>query len=255
MNFEFSPPQRGIKESDCEFYTFLELPNEIIPGTWDLRGCVDDYLGRLEYKGQTVLEIGPASGYLTAAMEARGASVTCIELGDDYYGDVVPHASFDMEKAQDERVALVQRLHNSFWLTHERAGLRAKVWHGDVRKMPVDIGHHDIGLIGAVMLHCRDPLGLLLATAARCDTIVFTDAWHPWMAATQEPFAKLVPTEANMNTHTWWEFSPSMISNILGVLGFDASGPVRHRALLKGNQDAPYQLYTLVASRTRRPRL
>jgi 16S rRNA A1518/A1519 N6-dimethyltransferase RsmA/KsgA/DIM1 with predicted DNA glycosylase/AP lyase activity len=34
---------------------------------------VDDYLGHVELRGKRILEIGPASGFLTVEMEKRGA--------------------------------------------------------------------------------------------------------------------------------------------------------------------------------------
>src|SRR5215207_3418638 len=40
-------------------------------GRWDLRGAEEDYLGRQDFDGATVLEIGPANGFLTTEMERR----------------------------------------------------------------------------------------------------------------------------------------------------------------------------------------
>ena len=51
-----------------------------IIGLWDLRQTVDDYLGRIDFAGKRVLEIGPASGFLTIEMERRGADVVAVEL-------------------------------------------------------------------------------------------------------------------------------------------------------------------------------
>jgi hypothetical protein len=43
----------------------MELPGRgVIEGRdWDLRGSVDEYLGNVDFAGQRVLEIGPASGF------------------------------------------------------------------------------------------------------------------------------------------------------------------------------------------------
>ena len=52
----------------------MEIPGHgLVTGQWDLRGGVDDYLGKVAFAGQRVLEIGPASGFLTFEMEKRGA--------------------------------------------------------------------------------------------------------------------------------------------------------------------------------------
>src|SRR5437016_11765758 len=60
----------------------MELPGHgIIEGRdWDLRGGVDEYLSKLDFAGQRVLEIGPASGFLTFEMEKRGANVVSVEV-------------------------------------------------------------------------------------------------------------------------------------------------------------------------------
>jgi len=49
-------------------------------------------LGNIEFNGKSVLELGPASGYLTFYMEQKGADVTSIDLSiDDNQWDVVPN--------------------------------------------------------------------------------------------------------------------------------------------------------------------
>jgi hypothetical protein len=58
----------------CDFYHVMDLPGVgQVGGQWDLRGRVDDYLGHVELRGKRILEIGPASGFLTVEMEKRGA--------------------------------------------------------------------------------------------------------------------------------------------------------------------------------------
>ena len=85
-----SPPQ-GIGLADCDFYHSMIIPGvgEII-GLWDLRQTVDDYLGRIDFAGKRVLEIGPASGFLTIEMERRGADVVAVELREGVGWDFVP---------------------------------------------------------------------------------------------------------------------------------------------------------------------
>ena len=85
-----SPPQ-GLCLADCDFYHSMSIPGvgEIV-GLWDLRETVDDYLGRIDFAGKRVLEIGPASGFLTIEMERRGADVVAVELPDGVGWDFVP---------------------------------------------------------------------------------------------------------------------------------------------------------------------
>jgi hypothetical protein len=59
------------------------------PAHWDLRGGVDHYLGKVAFAGERVLEIGPASGFLTFEMEKRGAAVVSVEVTAEHGWDFV----------------------------------------------------------------------------------------------------------------------------------------------------------------------
>lgn len=63
----------------------------VMEGEWDLRHGVDEYLGKVAFAGQRVLEIGPASGFLTFEMEKRGAEVVSVEVTEDHGWDFVPY--------------------------------------------------------------------------------------------------------------------------------------------------------------------
>jgi O-methyltransferase len=246
----FFEPRKSVRLEDCEFYHHIAYPNgEEHTGHWDLRGCVEDYLGRLDYSGSKVIEIGPASGYLTFAMEARGANVTAVELSNDYVGDIVPLPGRDPTREEYNRKQLVDRVIKSFWYGHERMNSRATVYYGNARCLPDDIGIFDIGLLGAVMLHSRDPFGMLIACANRVkQRIVIVDAWHEWMER-NEPFLRFVPERANRNNnHTWWQISPSSLAQLLGILEFEVETIYRFVGLRSGTH--PYPLYSLVARRT-----
>jgi O-methyltransferase len=235
----------SIALEDCFFYTLMELPGEIIPGSWDLRACADDYLGRLDYRGRSVLEIGPASGFLTFMMEGRGAEVTAIEMGNGFLGHPVPHIG--TSELLPSREDLMRRVHNGFWYSHNKMQSRAKVHYGDAGKPPAELGTFDIGLLGAVLLHSRDPLALLQTCAERCRTLVITEAWHPWMDGNSTPVMRLVPDAENQNPHTWWEFTPALLEAAASIWGFTKTRLLTHAALHGGGQ--PYPLYTLVLER------
>ena len=239
----------GLRVEDCFFYHHLMLPNgEEQPGVWDLRSCVDDYLGRIDYAGKRVLEIGPASGFLTFAMEERGARVTGVELSEDYVGDIVPLGDRDPAIERKEREALVNRVINSFWYGHERTGSRADIFYGDARLLPQEIGTFDIGLIGAVLLHSRDPTSIIMSCANRVtEHIVVVDAWHDWMDTEPNPILRFVPDGGGRNNHTWWQISPKYLERVLGILGFKFTALHRFEATHLGKV---YPLYSLVARRS-----
>ncbi len=76
------PPSDNISLEDCYFYHVMDIPglSEPTKGNWDLRKGVDEYLGHLDFNNKTVLELGPASGFLTFHIEKNGGKVTSIDL-------------------------------------------------------------------------------------------------------------------------------------------------------------------------------
>ena len=81
----------------CDFYHTVELPDgSLTNAQWDLRGGVNQYLGDVDFSGKSVLEIGPASGFLSFHMEKNGAKVTCIEPPIETFWDLVPRADVDL---------------------------------------------------------------------------------------------------------------------------------------------------------------
>ena len=110
---------KTINFEDCEFYTVQNIPGLSKPteGEWDLRKNVDAYLGNQNLSGKTVLELGPASGFLTFHMESKGALVTSIELDlKKNKCDVVPYCNTNWEKAEEKhRINDMKLCQNAYW--------------------------------------------------------------------------------------------------------------------------------------------
>jgi hypothetical protein len=71
-----SKRREGADLSDFVWYHAFELPDgRVLPGAWDLRGHETAYLGGVDVAGKRVLELGPATGYLSFYMERMGAEV------------------------------------------------------------------------------------------------------------------------------------------------------------------------------------
>ena len=76
---------RGVE--GCFFYHVMDLPGfGVVGGRWDLREGVNKYLGGIDVEDKRVLEIGPASGFLTADLESHGAEVVAVELSEEQRG-------------------------------------------------------------------------------------------------------------------------------------------------------------------------
>jgi hypothetical protein len=164
----FAVPLKVKDVSDCDFYHTMELPGYgVMDGEWDLRRGVDEYLGKVAFAAQRVLEIGPASGFLTFEMEKRGAEVVSVEVTEDRDWDFVPYPASRLEEVFGPRRIVMQRLKNSYWFSHAAHHSRAKVYYGDVYHLPAVLGEFDIAVMGSLLLHCRDPLRIVGFVAIR----------------------------------------------------------------------------------------
>jgi hypothetical protein len=232
---------------ECAFYHAIELPDVgVRPWHWDLRGRVDEYLGGVDLAGMRVLEVGPASGFLTAAMEDMGADVLALELPEHHAWDFVPQATLDREEVVPERVAGMRMLRNGFWFAHAALGLRAKVFYGSVDELPPD-DEFDVSVLAAVLLHTRDALGMLEACAARTrETLVVVERPFAELVPSDRPLCGLIPSAENEIWDTWWTFSPAFIAQFCELMGFREIAVTTHT---QQHVAGPVDMFTVVASR------
>jgi SAM-dependent methyltransferase len=247
----YAEPQHVTSPDECYFYHSMDVPGAVITvdNGWDLRPNVDRYIGDVSLPGKRVLEIGPASGFLTFHMESNGAEVVSVELAPDADWDIVPHVLIDMEKTVQERRAIMAQLRNGFWFAHERIGSSALVHYGTAYDLPDGLGRFDIAVMASVLLHTRDPLQVIEGCARHADTLVVTEMRFPELEGS--PVARLYPTPASSQWDTWWSFSPDMLVQYLGVLGFSECVVTDHEQMHVypgGHSQMP--MFTIVASRS-----
>jgi SAM-dependent methyltransferase len=241
----FAAPEKVEDVADCYFYHTMELPGYgVINGDWDLRHGVDDYLGNVTFAGKRVLEIGPASGFLTFEMEKRGAEVVSVEVTAEHGWDFVPYPAAKLEEIFDPRRTVMQRLKNSYWLSHAAQNSKARVYYGDVYNLPAALGEFDIAVMGSLLLHCRDPLRIVEQCANRAKLLIITDMFHPDLEGT--PVCRFAPTPQNFLWHTWWHFSTQFFAQFLAVMGFTTISSLTHQQYRLGRA---YTLFTIVAQR------
>lgn len=116
-----------------------------------IRKGIDQYLGEVAFSGQRVLEIGPASGFLTFEMENRGADVVSVEVTDDPGWDFVPSPACKLDEVLSSRRVVMQRLKNSYWFSRSAFRSKAKLHYGDVYRLPAALGKFDIAIMGSVL--------------------------------------------------------------------------------------------------------
>jgi SAM-dependent methyltransferase len=223
----FAAPLKVEDPADCHFYHTMEVPGHgLMTGEWDLRGRVDDYLGRVAFAGQRVLEIGPASGFLTFEMEKRGADVVSVEVTAEHGWDFVPYPAKNLEEVFRPRANHMERLKNSYWFSHAAHQSKAKVYYGDVYNLPAALGQFDIAVMASVLIHCRDPLRIVEQCGKMARTLIITDLFYPDLEGT--PVCRLAPTPENFRWDTWWQFSTQFFTQFLAVMGFTTAEILTH---------------------------
>jgi hypothetical protein len=245
----FASPRAVASIDDCLFYHSMEVPGHgVVEGQWDLRPGFDEYIGGVDLGGVRVLEIGPASGFLTFTMESRGASVVSVEVTDDPGWDWVPFPEEVLAPLRPDRREVMRRLKNSWWFAHAAHGSSARVHYGSAYALPDELGEFDVALMGSVLLHVENPLRIVEQCALRANRLIIVDAFHEELEGS--PVCRLHPTAQNLAWHTWWDFSTDFFRQFAEVLGFTEVEVSRHDQLYEGQ---PIPLFTLIASRPAAP--
>lgn len=225
MNKLYENPVKNVALSDCWFYHTFELPDiGLINGHWDLRGIESSYLGGLDLNGKKVLEVGPASGYLTAYMDHAGAEVTAVEQPDDDVWDFVPYCVHDSNlwnEIEKNKRRVNQQVKNAFWYVHEKLKLRAKMHCGRMAELPEELGKFDVAVLAMVLTHMRDPIKAIMECARRTDgQLVVVDRTHVSSDLQQKPVMQLIPDANNKRYDSWWYFSKGFFLQLFSLMGF-----------------------------------
>lgn len=231
----------------CSFYHAFDQIEGLAGAQWDLRPDPALYLGQVDFRDRSVLEIGPASGFLTFHMEAAGAQVTCLEPTMAHLWDIVPIEGFDTQSWRDEFSAGIEGVRNSFWYMHRMLDSRSRMFEANPCNLPDAAGHFDIGVLAAVLMHCRNPFDMLQSVAARVrQTVVVTELHHRAMG--DLPLCQFLPHLKAQQVHTWWYFSPQFFVSALGLLGFTNARVHFHRQK-QPIENREVEMYTVVCDR------
>ena len=227
---EQSKRREGADLRDFVWYHAFELPDgRVLPGAWDLRGHESAYLGGVDVAGKRVLELGPATGYLTFYLERMGAEVVAFEAGFDVSIDVMPiRGREDPEQRRRVMQDTIDRNHDAWWYLHRTIGSSAKFVQGNIYDMPADLGSFDITLVGAILLHLREPWGALSQAARRTsETMIVTeplqDDWQP----PESNIMRFSPSAEHHLTN-WWSIYPGAVVSMLSRLGFGRTETTMH---------------------------
>lgn len=245
----YATPRSVPSIESCAFYHVMEIPGVglMTDASWDLRGRVSSYLGNVPLRDKRVLEIGPASGFLTFSMEEAGAEVVCVELASDQEWDIVPNPDPNRGRQLAEQSrSHMERIRNGFWFAHERFGSRARVHYGSAYDLPEALGHFDVAVMASVLLHLRDPLRVLARCAELADMLIVTDLHYDDLSD-DRPLASLI---AGSSPDTWWRYTPEFVARFADILGFNESTVTFHQQLaIVDGEASPADLFTVVSTR------
>src|ERR1043166_4467556 len=210
--------------ADCYFYHTMELPDlGVQHGHWDLRGRFADYVGGVEVKGKSVLDIGTATGFLSFAAERLGASrVVSFDMSDVRQQAFVPFPgaqhSEDYEGWIRDYSARIEKWKNAYWLCHQLLNSKAEVFYGNVYQLPLELGQFDVAIVGSVLEHLIDPLSALISIArlTRERMILVTP-----LIQEDEKIARFEPSaDRPADDFTWWTYSVGLYRELFAILGF-----------------------------------
>jgi O-methyltransferase len=236
-----------------EPYHWFNMPDgEIVRGFWDLRNSWRDYLGRYDFAGKTVLELGPASGFLTVQMEYAGARVTAFEVAEGCSNDLLPVPGLDMDELARVQALNIDRFKKNWRFYQGAFELDSEVIYGDIYNLPTMRQKFDVTTFAAILLHLSNPFRAIQEAAKVTEkTIIVTDIQNP--AVGDNAFIEFNPNPASRDGAGWWLLSHAAISRMLATVGFTSqrlsfSTHRMHRSPTSdGYADLPF--FTIVASR------
>lgn len=219
-------PARFIERlEDCFFYHAMELPGfGLVPAHWDLRGRFDEYVGGIDLRGKSVLDVGTATGFLSFEAEKRGASrVVSFDQRDGAEQTFLPFHQKpyyrDHSRWAEEYRAEIERWKNAYWLAHRLLSSRAEVFYGDIYDLPRELGDFDVAIVGSVLEHLSDPVTALgsIARLTRERIVVVTP-----LLEGDEPMARFEGRASRPEADfTWWTYSLGVFRELFGMLGFE----------------------------------
>lgn len=245
-----------VTEQDAVFYHTIDFSDGVLrKGAWDLRDHEQAYLGGCDVGGKRVLEVGPASGFLSAYLASKGADLVVFDLPLGSASELVPFSEIDdMDEFATGARRSVEQLRNSWWLTKRKLGFKASAVYADIYAPPSDLGRFDVTVFGSILLHLANPFRALQAFAATTDsTIVVTDvlgvqSLSPETGQSLYGSANMIfaPSPLPSGIVHWWALSPNAIRHMLHKLGFTECVVTTHSP--KRMPSSP-PLFTVVARR------
>jgi len=226
------PPSQRPRLDECLFYHSIELPGVGLQhGQWDLRPGIDAYLGGLDYRDLSVLEVGTANGFVCFELERRGARVVSVDLPALATYDTRPAAN--MHDIETMRLGL-ERIRNAYWLAHSLFSASARVVYSHVNDLPEELGRFDVVVLANVLQHCRDPMGAVISASRFADRVVITES--DWIRAERDDVARMT-LFGGPSPFSWFQVTPFLLTTLLSELSYDDQDVTCHEQRLMEDVD------------------
>jgi len=197
-----------------------------VHGHWDLRGRFDEYLGGVDVKDKSVIDLGTATGFLSFEAEKSGASrVLSFDMAHARYQAFLPFKDklsySDPEQWSELHNVEVEQWKNAYWLCHRLLESKADVYYGNIYDLPIELGQFDLAIIGSVLEHLNDPISALVSISRLIKkTIVVVSP----VIETEERVARFEGlSDTPQNDFTWWTYSVGLYREVFKMLGFTIS--------------------------------
>ncbi len=251
---EIAKQYENTRLEDCFVYHWFDMPDgKTIPGVWDLRKGWQSYLGGNSlFKNSRVLEVGPASGFLTFKMEQEGADVVCFDVAPGVSPDVMPLPQSDLDETRKQFAIGAHTVRTAWWYFHRVFESKSRAIYGDIYKMPNDIGRFDVSVIGAVLLHLANPFAALTEVCRLTErTIIISDLYDARLDG--GAFMEINPHKGAAGPMAWWLISPQAVANMLHANGFEVKSITysdhNHHPTLDPDVFRSHTFFTVVAER------
>ena len=216
---------RYVEElGDCFFYHTMDLPGiGEVRAHWDLRGRFAEYIGHVDLRGKSVLDVGTATGFLSFSAEQSGASrVLSFDMSDPRQQTMLPFKDNlyyrDRAAWAKKYGAEIEQWKNAYWLCHRLLQSKAEVFYGNIYDLPEELGQFDVAIVGAVLEHLSDQITALgeIARLTR-ETIVLVTP----LVETEDRIAQFAGSaEHPENDFTWWIDSVGVYREVFRMMGF-----------------------------------
>ena len=199
-------------------------------GQWDLRSGIDAYLGGLDYRDLSVLEVGTANGFVCFELERRGARVVSVDLPALATYDTRPAAN--VHDIETMRLG-VERIRNAYWLAHSLFSASARVVYSHVNDLPEELGRFDVVVLANVLQHCRTH-GCRDQRQPFADRVVITES--DWIHAERDDVARMT-LFGGPSPFSWFQVTPFLLTTLLSELSYDDQDVSRHEQRLMEDVD------------------